>query len=104
MYRKCEICGHEDIETQVYASAVGPMSFNYCLICSSVMAESKNILDVISEDSPKNFGLKEIKYYDEKKDIYRFYSTNEEFKLLMTSGRIFATRHELVEYLKGKIE
>ena len=62
MYRKCEICGHEDIETQVYASAVGPMSFNYCLICSSVMAESKNILDVISRRFSKNFGLKEIKY------------------------------------------
>jgi len=37
--RPCEVCGKSDIPCIVHASDLGPVSFNYCQICSSMGAE-----------------------------------------------------------------
>jgi len=101
MNKKCDVCGHDDLPINVYASSIGPVSFAYCFICSEVYAEPKNALetfvgDIVSE----SINLKDTKYYDEKTDQYRNYLTKDVYDLKLTSGRKFNTRSEASEWFK----
>ncbi len=101
MNRKCEVCGKEDMDTNVCGSSIGPMSMNYCLVCMSVHAEDKSVLDAISDGHPKDYNFDEIKYYDSENDLYRSYKDDSEFLLITTAGRIFRKRKEFVDYFKS---
>lgn len=91
--RKCEICGHDDLETNVFASGLVPISFNYCRICGELEALPKFLL----ED-----GIIIGLYYDKKTDTYKQSMTHETFPLELMNGMIFQTRSEFARFLKEK--
>jgi hypothetical protein len=97
--RECEVCGKNDIDTNVRGSSIGPFSMNYCLVCSSLAAEGMGILDAIS-DGDKNYFRADVIYYDKDSDTYKYYKNDKEVVLRMTSGLIFSKRSEAVKHLK----
>ena len=92
--RKCEICGHDDLETNVFASGSVPISFNYCRVCGELNALPKSLLD-----DGITIGL----YYDKKTDTYKQSGTHEIFLLELINGMIFQTRSEYVKFFKRKV-
>ena len=85
---KCEVCGHDDIETYVASSTLGAVSFNYCLICGAVGAEPRGFEEISGDYIT----------YDKEADRYKF---QEKFlDIDFKSGASIKTRTEAVKILK----
>jgi len=84
--RVCNVCGKQDITCDVACSSLGAVSFNYCLICSSMGAEPCGMSEqYISYDSNSD------SYYDESDNHLPIYSK---------SGNRYNTRSEFRKYLE----
>jgi len=87
-YRKCEICGYDDIETNVYSSSLGAFSMNYCLICSALGAEQSGMQDIVGDYTTYNSN--DDMYYD---------SSYNHIVIKLKNGKEFNTRTECANYL-----
>jgi hypothetical protein len=58
--RACEICGKNDVLTNVHSSSIGPVSCNYCQCCDIVRAENKFMQEFVPD----------LVWYNKKDDKY----------------------------------
>lgn len=86
-YRACEVCGKNDLETHVFTSTIGAMSYNYCKCCLSMSSEPSGLENLVGTYIT----------YDKLSDSYRYGLVIVPIKL--KSGSEFKTRTEFVNYV-----
>lgn len=91
-YRACEVCGKTDVETAVVSSTIGPMSSNYCSVCSAMGAEQPGLEEFVGE----------YVTYNSSKDSYMFRGTVRE--IVLKTGERFKTRKEYLDFQKIRIK
>lgn len=102
--RPCEVCGNEDHIIGVYASRLGPISFNFCGICIIMGAEPEWMVHSTIENCG---GLDQIRddatliFYDKAAGKYKDLRTGY-INIKTRSGQEFATREAIVEHLAKK--
>lgn len=88
-YRKCEICGKTDVETRVYGSGIGPVSFNYCTICVIANAEPKELMEALIEEGCE---FPNKTFYDIKTDSYYNIHTIKVFKFFIRREEVIVEK------------
>jgi len=86
--RKCEVCGKDDLETNVTSSALGAFSANYCILCSGLCAERKGLEKIV--------GYNYVTYNSINDSYIGPDGKNMDIKL--SDGSTFKTRSEFVKY------
>jgi hypothetical protein len=83
--RRCDVCGNDDLDSQVACSGLGAVSFNYCYICAAIGAEPMS--------RAITFNRNDDMYYDK---------SDNHVVITLKSGKTFNTRSEYVTHTKSK--
>ena len=75
MRKDCQCCGRENGEMIVASSALGAVSYAYCVECAMCYAEPLGMLNAVYEMCEGDVAkwMLDVKYYDEKTKSYKPY-------------------------------
>ena len=75
MRKDCQCCGREDSNLIVASSALGAVSFAYCVECNRNYAEPLGMLNAVYESCGGDVAewMLDVKYYNPKTQFYMPY-------------------------------